>query len=176
VVVYVEPALSVLIITTGMTPVKPAKSVGTEVTVFVLTDPAAVAVDGAKVQLAVPHAYPEGQQPPPTLAAHVSHPEVQPAFGFVVVAAAPPVVVPPVVAVVVAWVAKVEAWFSALLIADAGIGAPTKSHAHCRGVKSRSLSSSLSHCACMQVIKSGRKLPADARHRHAISVTEQLSS
>lgn len=49
----------------------------------------AVVVASTKEQLAVPHAYPEGQQLPPTLAAQVNHPEAQLPVGFAVVAAAP---------------------------------------------------------------------------------------
>lgn len=96
---------------------------------------------------------------------------------IVVVASAPPVAdEPPAVTVVVTCAARLEASFSAFRRADSGIGAPAISHAHCSGVKRRLLSRSLSQFPCIQVIKSGRKLPAEARHRHAMSVTEQLSS
>ena len=49
----------------------------------------AVAVAWIKEQLAVPQAYPEGQQFPPKVAAHVDHPEAQLPVGFAVLAAPP---------------------------------------------------------------------------------------
>jgi len=49
----------------------------------------AVVVACTKEQLAVPHAYPEGQQLPPKVTAHVDQPEAQVPVGFAVVAAAP---------------------------------------------------------------------------------------
>jgi len=156
--VYVEPALFVLVITIGTRLVKPIESVDTEVTVegdpetvvvlhfvtgyakaimlpdwvvvivSVVTDPASVVVEAAgKVQLAVPHPYPDGQQPPPTLAAHPKYPEAQ-LLGFAAVDAAAPLA--GIVTVIVTCAARLEAWFSAFRIAEAGIGAPAKSHAH----------------------------------------------
>lgn len=80
------------------------------------------------------------------------------------------------VIVIVACVARLLCKFSAFLIADAGMGAPARSHASSKGVRSRLLSSWLSQFACIQVIKSGRKFPLDARQRQAISVILQFSS
>lgn len=167
VVVYVDPTLSVLVITTGTRPVNPLETVDTEVT-----------VDGGPEIVVVLHSvtgYTTAITEPPSVVVIVVV-VTDPAL-IVTVAAAPPVAeAPPSVTVVVTCAARLEAWFSAFRRADAGIGAPAISHAHCRGVRSKLLSRSLSHCPCMQVIKSGRKLPAEARQRHATSVISQLSS
>ena len=48
-----------------------------------------VVVASTKEQLAVPHAYPGGQQFPPKLASQVDHPEAQLPVGLAVVDAAP---------------------------------------------------------------------------------------
>ena len=147
--------------------------------VSVVTDPASVVglddvVDAGNVQLAVPHPYPEGQQPPPTLAAHPNHPVAQ--FVGVDAPADPLAELAPVVTVVVTCAARLEISVCALWMAEEGIAAPARLHAHSSGVKRLSVSRSLSQKSCIHVIRSGRKLPADARQRHAMSVAEQLSS
>ena len=73
-------------------------------------------------------------------------------------------------------VARLVASFSALCKAADGIGAPAISQASLRGSNRRSSSSSLSQESCMQVIKSGRKSPAEARHKQTMSVISQSSS
>lgn len=95
----------------------------------------------------------------------------------VVVAPDPPVAdEPPVVTVVVTCVARLLASFSAFLNAEAGMGTPTRSQASCKGVSRRLLSRALSQFPCIHRIRSGRKFPAEARQRHWMSVTSQLSS
>lgn len=65
---------------------------------------------------------------------------------------------PPTVTVadVVACVARLLAWFCALLSAEAGIGVPASWQITDKGVRKRLLSRSLLHSSCMQEMTSGR--------------------
>jgi len=163
VVVYVEPAFSALIMTTGMRPAEPA-----DTDVIVEGDPETVvvlhSVTGYTRVIA-----------DPALVVVIVAVVTDPISTVVVVACAPPIV-PSKVTVVVNCGARFEAWFSAFCKADAGIGAPAISQTSWRGFKSMLMSRSLSHCPCIQVIRPGRKFPADARQRHATSRIPQLSS
>jgi hypothetical protein len=69
-------------------------------------------------------------------------------------------------------VAEPSAVSLALLSALGGIGAPARMHTAWSG--SRSTRPSMSQLPWMQVMRSGRKLPAEARHRHAMSLILQL--
>lgn len=105
-----------------------------------------------------------------------SDPRPLPSASLVAAEPPPAVTVFVAVAVAVAWVARLLPTSSAFCIAELGMGVPANSHASCRGVKRMLLSRLLSQFPCMQVMRSGRKFPADALHKHFISETEQLSS
>jgi hypothetical protein len=98
---------------------------------------------------------------------------VDPPWVFVTVTC--PVLVAPVVMVLVTSETLLAA-LSAFAIADSGIGAPAISQATCTGARRRSTSRLLSQLLCMHATVSGRKFPADALHRHTISVIAQLLS
>ena len=175
VLVYVEPALSVPTMMTGMTPVKPFEADAVDIDVTVDAGPDSVVVDSSVM------GYTRYRVVPPCVVVTVAVVTDTESDSTVVVAAEPepPVAEAPpsvTVCVVVTCVARLLATFSAFRMADSGIGAPATSHTSCSGASNKLLSRSLSHSPCMQVMRSGRKLPADARQRQPIFVTAQLSS
>lgn len=161
VVVYVDPAVSVLTITTGLRPVYPLEAVDVAVRVDGLPDTVVV--------LPITTGYNTVTVFPSAVVVTVTVAAEDGPAGATVES-------PPTVTVLVGCAARLLASFSAFLNAAAGIGEPAISQANCSGVNRRLLSRSLSQELCMQVIRSGRKFPAEARHKHPTSITPQLSS
>ena len=156
--------------TTGITPVKPFEALAVDVE----AGPDTVVIDSRVM------GYTRYRVVPPSVVVTVVVVTDTETESTVVVASEDPPVAdaPPIVtvSVIVACVARLLSRFSAFLIADSGIGAPATSQTSCSGVSNRLLSRVLSQLPCTQVMTSGRKFPADARQRQAISVTLQLSS
>lgn len=173
VLVYVEPSLSVVTMMTGITPVKPLEGLAIDTEVTVDPEPDSVIV------FSMVTGYTMARVVPPCVVVTVVVVTNTDRDCTAVVALEPPLAEAPsivTVCVVVTCIARLLAWFSAFCIADSGIGAPAMSHASCSGINNRLLSRLLSHWLCMQVISSGRKLSADARHKQVTSVTSQLPS
>lgn len=165
VVVKVEPALSVLIMTTGMSSVKP--SVETRVT-----------VDGAPVTVVVLSRVignTRSKVAPLFVVVTVTVDSDNDSDSTVVVIPADPLAdCSPRVTVVVTCVARLLAKFSAFLKAEAGIGVPAMSQRYCKGVNNKLVSRELSQLPCIQVIRSGKKFPADARHCEELETDLEL--